>query len=230
MYMKTTARYILTLLWCICSVKALPQTGLSLNLLNYTFEADTLIVNPGFRITIYTELTNVAQDTFESTLEFGLRNNQQDLSAIPGIFNKPSYSGKTIRLTPGETVPAIFSVKIDAPYYAPGPDVVVVWPISNSPILDSVIIPLIVDAPMSSAGLTTQTARYIISDGQLHLLQAIENPVKQVRIFNLNGQQLSNVVLHNASTMPAITLPKGLLFVEVIYADRKRAIIKLPNW
>src|ERR1700722_9395046 len=99
--------------------------GIGVVLLDYTLDT-TNQVDLGYTITIYAQVTNYDTVPFSGSINFGLHNNQQNLST-DNIFKKPPYSGDIISLGPGETVPAIFSVNVSPLYFAPGPDVVVVW-------------------------------------------------------------------------------------------------------
>ena len=223
-------RHIHTFLLCMlisvaCSHRTVAQaTGIGLTLLNYTVENNQGNIDLGRTVTINALITNYDSSDFVGTLDFGLRNSQQQLSST-NLFNKPPYSGNTIMLNPGETVPAVFSVDIDAPYFIPGPDVVVVWPISTAPIGDSVVINLNISTPTAIGNTNQLKLSYIILSDKI-LVQNIgtENPIEQVRIYNIMGQVVSESQ-GTSSDIPTGMLSSGIYVCELRSGD-KRSIIK----
>lgn len=205
----------------VCSYQAVAQaTGIGLTLLNYTVENNQNNVDIGRTITINALITNYDSSNFAGTLDFGLRNSQQQLSNT-GLFDKPPYSGNTITLNPGETVPAVFSVDIDEPYFLPGPDVVVVWPISNAPIGDSVVINLNINNPTGIAQTNELNLSYIVLRDRIIFQNTnTENDFEQVRIYNMLGQVAYSM---NGSTndIPTFTLPKGIYICELRAGDKR---------
>src|ERR1043165_5014828 len=138
---KTIASTGLLLLLCCCTKAANPTVGVTL--INYTFDN----VGYGYSITINAEVRNFDTVPFNGTIDFGLRNNAHPNLTNSGIFNQPPYSGNQISLYPNEVVPAVFSIRIEPQYFAPGPDVVVVWPICSGPIADSIVLDITVQNP-----------------------------------------------------------------------------------
>jgi hypothetical protein len=216
---------IVTVVTCVPLVAQ--TNGLALTLINYTVQNDSN-VNLGYTITINAQITNTdTANSFTGVLDFGLRNSAQVLTQNNSIFKKPPYSSDSVILNPGETVPAIFSVDIETPYFAPGPDVVVVWPISNKPVSDSILIELNVVGPNSISKEPEAEFNYIISLGVISL-QGLpyQKHVKQVRIYNISGQVL---IQHNSginTEIPLGTLPKGIYLCEVYLSDKSRKVIK----
>jgi hypothetical protein len=210
-----------------CGTLVAQASGLALTLVNYTIQNDSGKVNLGYTITINAQITNDDTTQFVGQLDFGLRNNSQILTQNGNIFNKPPYSSQTITLNPGETVPAIFSVDIETPYFMPGPDVVVVWPISSKPVTDSVLIELNVQQPNALKNEEEALFNYIVLPDKI-LLQniAYEKQVKQVRIYNVFGQLMAGYETGVTTEVPTGNLPQGIYLCEVYLNDRTRKVIK----
>lgn len=203
--------------------KVTAQSGLSLSLQNYTVQPNNGIVTFGYTITISATLTNNDSTTFAGHIDFGLRNNLQELSTNNSVFNKPFYSGDSIHLYGGESVPTLFSVQIEDPYFIAGPDVVVVWPISPIPFSDSVLINLLIEDPTNIENQPASTMQIAVYADHIHLA---ENKFKQVRIYNYSGSLLW---AQNNSSTPSIAidfLPSGFYILEAITEDEQRLIKK----
>ncbi|MFN8286383.1 MAG: hypothetical protein U0V74_06505 [Chitinophagales bacterium] len=211
--------------WCFC---AQAQSTIALKLINYTIQSDSLNFDLGYTITINADLTNTGQIPYSDSLDFGLRNSSN--SFIPessGLFNKPPYINYgLITIDTGETVPAVFSVHIDMPYFHPGPDVVVVWPICSSAYNDSVLINLNILDPLAIDDKDEHLTPYIITGNEIFLEKAIENNFQQVRIFNISGQLLYGMHAEYIDRVPLAGLPHGLFFCELQTSDKRRQVIK----
>jgi hypothetical protein len=205
---------------------AAANNGIALSLVNYTVQNDSGHVSLGYTITINALITNTDSLDFTGQLDFGLHNDQQQLSTT-GIFNKPPYSGNQISLNPGETVPAVFSIDIETPYFLPGPDVVVVWPISASPIVDSIQINLNINNPNAISNVVEAQINYLILGNKI-VLQGMdaETVVKQVRIYSITGQVIYSADGSQITEVPIGLLPKALYICELQTADNKRKVIK----
>lgn len=224
--MKKTLPILIVALCCavFCN-RTIAANGIAVRLLGYTIDS-TLNVNIGYKLTISAEVTNTDTALFSATLDFGVRNLQQDLSAT-NVFNKPVYSSNQITLNPGETVPAIFSIDIDHPYFSPGPDVVVVWPICPNPIADSIRIPLNILDPNAIAEKKAEDFSYIVTPEKIILLNSgTEINFQQVRIYNLFGQQVSFFQSNFIQQIPVPALPRGIYLCELIDASAKRRTLK----
>lgn len=200
--------------------------GIGVSLINYTFDT----VGFGYTITINALVTNHDTLPFTGTIDFGLRTQNYNLSNS-GLFNKPPYSGgNTITLYPGETVPSIFSVEIDPAYFVPGPDVVVVWPICTQPISDSVVIPIVVEAPNAIAGTDDIKMGYIIINGHIFITDLEAGVMfKQVRIYNIMGQQIAGVEAANITDVNLPPVPHGVYLAEFITTGNRRRVIRFFN-
>jgi hypothetical protein len=215
--------FSILLLFGCCNLNA--QQGIGVTLINYTVQNDTT-VPLGYTITINAEIRNFDSTQFSGNIDFGLRNNSQVLS-FTNTFNKPPYSGNQITLSPLEVIPAIFSVDIDPQYYAPGPDVVVVWPICNQPIADSILIPLNIEGPSDLLDDKSIQFSYTVSSNDLVLFNVpSETTFKQVRILNILGGVELTLENPNISLIPLGNLTRGLLFCEFVTTDEKRRVIK----
>ncbi|MFN8323390.1 MAG: T9SS type A sorting domain-containing protein [Chitinophagales bacterium] len=225
---KKILPYVLAVLLVCCGAafSKVSASGIAVKLLSYQLDS-TLNVNLGYTLTISAEVQNIdTQQSFSGLLDFGLRNNQQTLSQT-GIFNKPPYSTNIITLGPGEIVPAVFSIDIDQPYFSTGPDVVVVWPISNSPIADSIRILLNILDPSGIAGEKELNVSYLIMPDRIMLLNTMpQTTLKQVRIYSIVGQQLSFIQSASLNEIPLPEMPHGIYLCEMTGTDNKRKVIR----
>ncbi len=220
--------YTVVALIMVCCFSATAQSSIALKLINYTIQSDSVNFDLGYTITINADLTNTGQVTYNDSLDFGLRNSTNNfIPPSSGLFNKPPYTGYgLITIDTGETVPAVFSVHIDMPYFHPGPDVVVVWPICSSVYNDSVLINLNILDPLAINDEVEQITPYIITGSEVFLEKASENNFQQVRIFNISGQLLYAQHADYISRVPIGNLPHGMFFCELQTNDKRRQVIK----
>ena len=174
----------------VCSPPAVASNfGIALSKINYTFDT----VGFGYTITVNAQLTNYDSVPFSGPMDFGLRTDHYNLTTS-SLYGKPPYSGNQISLYPYEVVPAIFSIHIEPQYFSPGPDVVVVWPIANSPYIDSILINIIVQNPSGIKDDKEDLFSYIIAGNKIFLKNTNpETNIKQVRIYNLLCQLVSEM-------------------------------------
>jgi hypothetical protein len=206
------------------------STGLSLSLIDYTAQNTGDTVSFGTTVTITALITNYDTGTFNGTLNFGIISNDVPITAN-GIFDKPRYSGDQVSIGGGQSVPALFSIYINNQVFMPGPDVVVVWPICNAPSVDSIYITLFVlDAPAGTSSIgQSQNAgfQYAVTPNNI-LLQNLPAGAnfKQVRIFNVIGQQvyLSNKAY--TTEVPLPNLPKGIYVAELLWNDDRKQMVR----
>lgn len=212
-------KIIATLIAIIAGSTANAQIGVTL--VNNT-QTD---VNLGDKVIIYAEVRNFGNNQFAGVLDFGLRSNLQVLTQT-NLFAKPNYSGNTIVLGPGEVVPATFSVDVDPQYFTPGPDGIVIWPISGQNISDSILLPIQVLAPAAINNTAPAGFKMFCYAGQLHVLNANpDNAVKQVRIYGLLGEEIV-VTNGEVSAIDLQQLPVGIYLAEALLADDRRVVIK----
>ncbi|MBL0310180.1 MAG: T9SS type A sorting domain-containing protein [Bacteroidetes bacterium] len=215
----------------VCLPAYSADRGIGVTLVNYTLQhTANNEVTAGYTLSISARVKNFDTLPFSGILDFGLRNSHFDLTN-QSIFGRPNYSGQQIQLDGGEEVPAIFSITIDPTFFiAPGPDVVVVWPISPEPVEDSILIHLTLldtltgmsdEQPGNHIAYTTLKDRiqlFNIGDQQMNF--------KQVRIFDLMGRQISNTALLINNEIPIPDLPRGIYLCELITLEGKSSIIK----
>lgn len=201
--------------------------GIAVKLLSYNITPDS-VANLGYTITVSAELTNEDSSAFSGTIDFGLRNTNF-LINDSNVFNKPWYSGiQPINLNSFETVPAIFSIQIDPQYFAPGPDVVVVWPISNKPVTDSVVIYLQIASPSSDDDIIDQSFGYAVLPDRLQLFYNNHDiQFNQVRIFNTLGECIFTHQQPEISTVMLPDLSTGIYLCEFWANDNRRKVVKL---
>jgi hypothetical protein len=226
--MQKTLRLIFSILLIsvACTWVSVASQGIAVTFIDYRLDS-TQNVNLGYTLTISAEVRNTdTAQSFSGFLDFGLRNSNTELTTT-SIFNKPPYSGSTIVLNPGEVVPAVFSIDIDNPYFTPGPDVVVVWPISASPITDSILINLLIQSPTGIAKKEQEKFTYLVLPNHIQLqYNSSQINFQQVRIFNILGEESVRFQSNLITEIPIPNLPKGIYVCEMITADKKKSIIK----
>jgi hypothetical protein len=223
--------FCLVLLMTAGALQLAANPGIALTLLNYTVQNNQGNVDLGRSITINALVTNNSSVAFSGTLDFGLHNNTQNtLGTNDNVFQKPPFTSSQINLDPGESVPAIFSINIETPYFEPGPDVVVVWPISSSTIDDSIRIALIINGPNAVNEEREFKPSYIVLRDKIVILDASnQSAVEQVRIYNLMGQQVLAQNGDFITDIPVSTLPKGLYLCQLVDDKNKGAIIRFVH-
>jgi hypothetical protein len=199
--------------------------GVGVTLISYSL--DTNLVSLGYTLTISAQVTNFDSTEFSGPLNFGLRNLQDTLTNA-GIFGQPPYSGNMITLGGNETVPAIFTVNVNLPYFDPGPNVIVVWPICSKPIADSILIHIVVlDPPNGINEPKDIPITYAVVNNTI-LLKSTDAAInfKQVRIYDDIGQKLSETTSNFITSVPLPVLPRGIYLCELVTADGRRTTFK----
>jgi hypothetical protein len=218
---KFNLHKILTAALVLLAIGNVARAQIGVTLINNT-QTD---VNLGDKLIIYAEVRNFGNNQFTGTLDFGLRNGQQNLT-LTGLLAKPNYSGNTIVLNGGEVVPAVFSVNVDAQYFMPGPDGIVIWPISNQNFVDSILLAIDVIDPNGIDDNTVEGFKMFSYNGNLHVLNAnADNAVKQVRIYDLLGRTAITVT-GDETTINLSSLPQGIYIAEAILSDNRRVVVK----
>jgi len=209
-----------------------PGQGIGLSLVGYSLsDSPGHDVHPGYTLTIEAQLINYDTNIYVGPVSFGLKHaNGMVLTNADDIFDQPAYSGYPIYMGPQDTIPALFHVHIDPMYFIPGPDVVVVWPITQLPVVDSISIQLLITADSVSAGIGTvnnAVFRYSIQENEILLLNlSAETNFKQVRIYDLLGKQVSTLNSDHITTIPVPSLPKGIYLCEMVTVDGQTHIIR----
>ena len=223
-YLHKILLAVVTLLLINSNLKA--SSGIGVSLINYTLDTSHQVYL-GYNITVTAEVHNFDATPFAGQINFGLRNNNYNLSSVPDALGKPNYSGTQIFLYGNETVPAIFNIHIDPQYFAPGPDVVVVWPICNQPIADSIVIDITVISLNGIKSTTEDNFSCIVLNNKLLLKNTnAEINFKQVRFYNLIGQQVFEFTGNFITEVPVPALPKGIYVAEFVTADQQRKTFK----
>lgn len=226
MRFRTTGAVLFSLVLTFCAYLcsfASDGGGIGVTVVNYTLDS-THDVNLGYSITVNADVTNFDTTTFTGALTFGLRNNESIITS-EGVFNRPPYSGDVITLQGHSTIPAIFNVYISPAYFTPGPDVVVIWPIFAGNPQDSIVIAINVIDPSAVNNVKAAPFTYIVTDGGI-VLKNSGNSFKQVRLYNLLGQQIYELHAANITEVPTANLSKGVYLCELTAADGSRQVIR----
>ena len=186
-------------------------TGMSL--LSVNSLPDTLY--PGMTYNIYARLQNTDSLPFTGTVQFALRNNQGSIPPTSDILALPPYTNASLLLSATEQVPAFFRILIDpAYYYTPGPETIVIWPISNKPVKDSLIIPFILPGTLSAELLAAdKSIFYCVADNnRLYVPNARENWM--ISIQTQDGRCIAREP-YSAKGLPSDRLSKGLYILQL---------------
>jgi hypothetical protein len=105
----------------------------------------------------------------------------------------------------------------------------VVWPICNGPIADSIVINFTVKAldPTGVSNPKDDGFSYAVTNTRI-LLRNSNNTTefKQVRIYNLLGQDVYHMQGGSITEIPLPSLASGVYLCELLMADNTRRVIK----
>lgn len=185
-------------------------TGMSLLPVNIL--PDTLYA--GLQYNIYARLQNADSLNFTGGVQFGARNNQFLLPQSAELLAQPPYVSNTLQLVADEQVPAFFRISIDPDYFTtPGPETIVIWPISNKPVKDSLIIPFIL------AGTFTDVNELQL--GKPHCYEAMQRlKISCIRedwritLYNVQGLTVKQET-YTGEGLDISALPPGLYMVLI---------------
>lgn len=222
-----------------CGVAFAANGGIGLSLVSYTQS------NPGsqqsqlgYTIVINALVTNYDSTQYVGFIDFGLHNTNYTLTDNDDVFSRPSYSGVPIILNGGESIPAIFNVTLNPSYFAPGPDVVVVWPITAVNDADSIRIDLNI---IGNNGVTDTVATAVNDPNNAPLaFSVLENEIlllnvpaqtnfKQVRILDLTGREVFELNSAYIKQVPIPDIPKGIYLAEFLASDGTVKVLKFVH-
>ncbi|MBX2910003.1 MAG: T9SS type A sorting domain-containing protein [Chitinophagales bacterium] len=198
------------------SLVAQSQTSIDLSI-------NPLVTQPPFRvsygdtISYATEITNQDSITFSGTLFIAFKGS-----------NSTSYDSLnlgTVQIPPAGSIQRTISIDVQPQYFKPGPEVVVVWPIFSGTAGNQVADFIFVKDNLSNIeDNSLSETNYFVWNNNLKT-NTDNNLLKQVRIFNLSGQEIFNT--QNKNTPIALPiLNAGLYFIQIEKLNGEFSTIK----
>jgi hypothetical protein len=137
-----------------------------------------------------------------------------------------SYTPTSITLNQGNKDTITLTTTVKLPKFKAGPSVVVIWPIvPGASAVDSVKFTFTALAPSGFNYITGNQLKAFILNNQLQIQANGDVALKQLRIYNVAGQQILNEISPaNTTQLPA--MPKGIYLAEISYGDNQRSIFR----
>lgn len=134
-------------------------------------------------------------------------------------------SGALVVLPAGDSLARTIVVNVTSPRFVSGPSVVVIWPISTSSNFptDSLVLNIFVTPSSGISIWDGDVVKIYTSVNDLILEPDSGIVLKQVRIFDVMGQQVLNNI-NPSNSMPLPPVSKGIYFAEIIYNENKRKV------
>jgi hypothetical protein len=173
---------------------------------------------------------NFGTDTFNGsfTLNYTVNDSLYNSASDSGIH----FPGTTLTIPPGGSVgsqPLTIHTNTGA-FSIVGSSGVVIWPISASALTyDSAFTSVEVTFPANVNAISSQQLQVFINQQQLFINTDAQNLVKRVRIYDIEGQLLTEQVVSSPAIIPMAKYSSGCYFAEVILNDDSRHVFKLVN-
>lgn len=195
----------------------------------YTTSISDATPNMGDQLSILTNLVNLSStDTFIGVVDFRMLHNGGEI-IDQAIFGKPALAGTaTIKVAPGEQKSLLFTVQIDAGYFVPGSDIIIVWPVAPVAIIDSAKTSIFINGTTGVNDLHLGGVSVFVANNQLMVVNPAQNTgVEQLQIFNLLGSPvLSYPVTKSTFAVPLANLPKGIYIAQLTGSNGERRAVK----
>ncbi len=178
----------------------------------------------GQTVVVNATVTNIDSIEFNEIMDFEIRNDVGLDISTTGIFSKPPYSGDTIILTPGESIPAYFSLLITTASFAANTfDHITIWPSSIYVAADSIRELIFIKDSITNIDerYITQHVAYL-SGNTLHLKA---RDITTVELYSTAGQQVGNADPTN-SHIDYCSLASGVYFIRLSNAKKQHFILK----
>lgn len=222
-------RVYLLLATILFFLTAQPKLNAQASLGLYTTSISDATPNMGDQLSIFTNLVNLSNtDTFIGVVDFRMLHNGGEITD-QAIFGKPALSGlSTITVAPGEQKPLLFTVQIDAAYFIPGSDIIIVWPVAPVAIIDSAKTSIFINGTTGIGKIGLANATVFVASNQLMVINPSSNMgVEQLQIFDLLGACVGNYPVNKTITSVSIAdLPKGIYLAKLIGANGEQRVIK----
>lgn len=175
----------------------------------------------GQQISLSTNLVNTSTtDTFNALIDFELANENGIINDV-NVFGEPPISGNVITLLPQQVMLLTFTITPQPAYFTPGPDIIIVWPISTVPTVDSARQALTI---LEVTGINEPNAGFFklgVQNEKLNIqLTAPEHSLQRVQIFSPDGRLMyGEEATGDRATIYIGSLPKGIYVTQITTAD-----------
>lgn len=203
--------FIAVLLFANINISAQGSLGL------YTVSVSTTTPTMGQQVSLSANLVNTSTtDTFNALIDFELANENGIINDV-NVFGEPPISGNVITLLPQQVMLLTFTITPQPAYFTPGPDIIIVWPISTAPTVDSARQALTI---LEATGINEPNAslfKLAVQNETLNIqLTSPEYSLQRVRIYSADGRVVHTETIVGDKTSVYIgTLPKGMYIAEV---------------
>jgi len=250
--MKT---YYHRIVFALCLLMLAGQTyatnykGIGLTFISYSLDStncsrsDSSGGGPGgpgqlLTLSISARITNFDSVPYIGPVDLGLYDSDSLFIHTQATLLMNGIAGNQLNLDANEGIAVNILINIPT-MFRPGPDVVVVWPMTLRPVADSIIanieLPGIRTEQLSNntTGITnTQNSSfsYIVSQDKIELVNLSAGlNFKQVRIFSMNGQLVMHENSDNITEINLPNLPVGIYNCELLSADNNRRVIRFVH-
>lgn len=175
----------------------------------------------GEEFSLLTKLINTSSlDTFSGFIDFDLANENGIITDV-SVFGEPQVSGTQLTLAPLQEMFLLFTITPLPAYFTPGPDIIIVWPITTAPVVDSARAAINIKTPTDIDETGNGSCKIFVHNSTLYV-QVIEDKymLQHVQIFGINGQLLISKNIHEGNTSLSINeLSNGLYIAEVVMSN-----------
>lgn len=214
--------FILVLIGFSVSVMAQGSLGLYLTQVSSTTPAI------GESVFIQAKLINTSTtETFSGNVDFSMAN-QNGLVTDFTVFNKPNYSGTLVTLGPLEEKVTLTTIDMDGPYFVAGPDIIIVWPLAECDIVDSLKINLDIQAPTGIDEVEGSGISAFVWNSDLIVQNVVPNiNLQRVQLFDVTGKVMATYMLTDSNaTIPLSELPRGMYIADITATNGLRKTIR----
>jgi hypothetical protein len=223
--MKTVFTLLLTFCLTIMGAAGLQAQG-SLGL--YTTSVSDNTPAMGDQLSLFTKLINVSPtDTFKGIVDFGLANNGGPITDL-AVFGKPALAGTNITLAPLEEKNLLFTVEIVPAYFTPGSDIIIVWPVANTNIVDSARANVYISGTTGMEDTKANSLQVFVAANRLFVLNTdVKCQLEQLRIIDLQGRVVANYPISGTNfNAPLNELSGGVYLAEITTTTGTRRVLK----
>lgn len=180
-----------------------------------TLSADTVHANE--TVYVSTSLINTGNQPYNGRLWFAFSiNGVRNISR--SIFNPP-YNGEVVSINPGQQLPLQFEVVAQPQYFVPGPDIFVVWPITeNNTTPDTLQAQIVVLDGINdvAAEQDESNLRIYSTNNTLIITQADAAPqLKNIALYSITGSLMYYTTNTGNITLPLDNYTPGIYLVQI---------------
>jgi hypothetical protein len=214
------------ILFISCQAGAQAKLGITID----SFPTQITLLDSGTVQNLTMHIHNYGDSLFNNTVSLEYKLN--------GTLYSADTSGQGLYLLPqvdsigvGDSILKTLTITYNlAPFYAIGSSAVVIWPISNgAATFDSLSYLLQVTFPANANTIPAENLHVFINQQQLFINTNTPNLLSRVRIYDIQGQLLTDRRISSSSIIPMNDYASGCYLIEVILNDDSKQIFKLVN-